>query len=219
MSEPVDQYYELRLEQTRKALEKNGFAAHVVKDKDAARQLVMDEIIPGLIEEKGAKVVGLGGSMTITASGIYDAVKADGRLELIDSYGGDPAQSLELRRKALLSDIFLTGTNAVVEDGCLVNLDGLGNRVAAMAFGPENVIVVVGRNKLCPDVDTAMSRIKEFAAPANSIRLDRKTPCTKTGSCADCSAPGRICNSWLITEKSAPKHRIHVVLIGEDLGL
>ena len=95
----------------------------------------------------------------------------------------------------------------------------IGNRVGALTFGPKHVIVFVGRNKIVPDLDTAMWRIKDFAAPANAMRLDCKTPCVKTSECADCNSPGRICNSWTITEKSFPKGRVTVVLINEDLGL
>jgi hypothetical protein len=119
----------------------------------------------------------------------------------------------------MLVDLYLTGTNAVTEDGQLVNLDMIGNRVAAITFGPRKVVVVVGRNKVVPDLETAMYRIKDYAAPANTMRLDMKTPCVKTSVCADCSSPARICNYWTITEKSFPKHRIAVILINEDLGL
>jgi len=130
-----------------------------------------------------------------------------------------PEQSTEIRRQELLVDLFFTGANAVTEDGQLVNLDGTGNRVAALTFGPKNVIVLAGRNKVMPDLESAMVRVKNFAAPANAIRLEKQTPCAKTAYCEDCSGPGRICNTWTITEKSNPKGRIKVILINEDLGL
>jgi hypothetical protein len=116
-------------------------------------------------------------------------------------------------------DLYLTGTNAVTEDGCLVNLDMIGNRVAALTFGPKKVVVFVGRNKIVSDLESAMYRIKDYAAPTNAMRLNCKTPCVKTSECADCKSPGRICNTWTITEKSYPKERVTVVLINEDLGL
>ncbi|MDZ7599242.1 MAG: lactate utilization protein [Desulfobacterales bacterium] len=116
-------------------------------------------------------------------------------------------------------DLFFTGSNAVTEHGQLVNLDMQGNRVAALAFGPKKVVVLVGRNKIVPDIASAMARIKRYAAPANAMRLDKQTPCAKTGRCEDCRSPGRICNTWTITEKSWPTGRVTVILINADLGL
>jgi len=116
-------------------------------------------------------------------------------------------------------DLFVTGTNAVTETGMLVNLDMIGNRVAALTFGPKSVIVLAGRNKIVPDLEEAMMRVKNFAAPANVMRLGMKTPCAKTSYCEECKSKDRICNSWAITEKSFPKGRIKIVLINEDLGL
>ncbi len=127
-------------------------------------------------------------------------------------------EKAELRRQALLVDLFITGTNAVTETGTLVNLDMYGNRIAAITFGPKNVVILVGRNKIVADVDEAMFRIKNYAAPINSMRLDKKTPCAKTSYCDECNSPDRICNTWTITEKSFPKGRVKVVLINEDMG-
>jgi hypothetical protein len=126
---------------------------------------------------------------------------------------------LERRRQALLVDLFITGTNAITESGQLVNLDMIGNRIGALTFGPKWVIILVGRNKLVANLDDAMYRIKNYVAPANSMRLDKKTPCVKTSFCEACQSPDRICNTWTITEKSFPKGRVKVVLINEDLGL
>jgi hypothetical protein len=126
---------------------------------------------------------------------------------------------LERRRRSLLVDLFITGTNAVTETGKLVNLDMTGNRVAGITFGPRNVIILAGRNKVVPDIEDAMQRIKNYAAPANAMRLDKKTPCVKTSICEECRSLDRICNTWTITEKSFPKGRIKIVLINEDLGL
>ena len=159
--------------------------------------------------------------MTFTGTGLYEKVKSMTGLEFIDVF--DKAipkeEVIEWRRRSLLADLFIAGTNAVTESGILVNLDMIGNRVAAITFGPKNVLLVVGRNKIVPDVDEAMMRIKNFAAPANAMRLDKKTPCVKTSFCEDCKSPDRICNNWTITEKSFPKGRIRVVLINQDLGL
>ena len=116
-------------------------------------------------------------------------------------------------------DLFITGTNAVTETGQLVNLDMLGNRVAALTFGPKNVILFIGRNKLVADVEEAMYRVKSYVAPTNAMRLDMKTPCVKTSYCEECNSPARICNTWTITEKSLPKGRVKIVLINQDLGI
>ena len=112
----------------------------------------------------------------------------------------------------------LAGTNAVTEAGQLVNLDMIGNRIAGIAFGPKNVIVFIGRNKIVPDLESAMFRIKNYAAPVNTMRLSKKTPCSKTSYCEECKSSDRICNTWTITEKSFPQGRIKVVLINEESG-
>jgi hypothetical protein len=127
-------------------------------------------------------------------------------------------ENMDLRRRSLLVDLFITGTNAVTESGQLVNLDMIGNRVAAITWGPKNVILFIGRNKICTDLEEAMLRVKNYAAPVNTMNLDKKTPCREKGFCHDCSSPERICNTWTITEKCFPEKRIKVVLINEDLG-
>ena len=112
----------------------------------------------------------------------------------------------------------ITSSNALTMDGKLVNLDGLGNRVAAMCYGPKKVILVVGLNKVAPDLESAMARVKHHAAPINAIRLGRATPCVETGLCSDCKSPERICYMWSIIEGHMLANRIHVKLVGEDLG-
>ena len=158
--------------------------------------------------------------MTFIASGLYQALKNKSDLDVIDTYesGLSPEETLERRRQSLLVDLFLTGSNAVTESGQLVNLDMYGNRIGAMTFGPKHVVILIGRNKLAVDLDEAMFRIKNYAAPVNSMRLDKKTPCVKTSHCEECKSPDRICNTWTITEKSFPKGRVKVVLINQDLG-
>ena len=155
--------------------------------------------------------------MTFGATGLYELLKNNGELEVIDTYDRTiPAEELaDRRRRALLADLFITGTNAITETGELVNLDMIGNRVAAIVFGPRHVIVLVGRNKIVPDLDEAIFRVKNYAAPTNAMRLDKKTPCAETSYCEDCKSPDRICNAWSIVEKSFPKGRIKVVLINE----
>ena len=159
--------------------------------------------------------------MTFIATGLYDALKGMRNLEILDTFNKSlaPQDALEVRRQSLLADLFITGTNAVTETGELVNLDMTGNRVAGITFGPRHVVILVGRNKIVPDLEAAMARIKEYAAPANAMRLDKKTPCARTSVCEECKAPDRICNTWTITQKSHPKGRIKIILVNEDLGL
>lgn len=206
-----------RLEAVRKALAANNFEAHVAADAVAAAELVLTQLVP----ETGAGTVSFGGSGTVAALGLVSALLDNPDYAVLNTTDKSlaPEKMYELRRKALLADCFLTGTNAVTEAGQLVNLDMIGNRVGAMHFGPRHVIVLAGRNKIVPGVAEATSRIRQFAAPANAMRLDKKTPCVKTSFCQDCNSPERICNVWTITEKSYPSGRIKVVLIDQDLGI
>ena len=160
--------------------------------------------------------------MTLYATGVLDTLKENPDINVIETFAkGVPREKiLERRRQALLVDVFLTGSNGLTENGELVNLDMVGNRIAGIIFGPRHVIITVGRNKIATDVQEAMSRIKNFAAPLNAIRHpDLKTPCKKTSYCMDCKSLDRICNTWTITQKSYPKGRIKVIIINEDLGL
>ncbi len=216
MEKPIENFWSLRLADLKDALEANNFEVHIAENAEAAKKIVK-EIVP----RTGAKSLSWGGSMTFAQTGLYQELKDYPGIEILDTYqkGLSPEEMVELRRRALLVDLFITGTNAVTETGKLVNLDMLGNRVAAITFGPRTVLILAGRNKVVPDIEDAMLRIKNFAAPANAMRLDKKTPCVKTSICEECRSPERICNSWTITEKSFPKGRIIVVLINEDLGL
>ena len=216
MDKPIENYWKKRLASLKTALEENNFEVFLADNATDARQIVQTEVLP----KTGAKSVSWGGSLTFTSTGLYDAIKDRPGLEILDAFDKELTgeKKWELRRQALLVDLFITGTNAVTETGKLVNLDMYGNRIAAITFGPKNVVILVGRNKIVPDVDEAMFRIKNYAAPINSMRLDKKTPCVKTSCCEDCKSPERICNTWTITEKSFPKGRIKVVLINEDMG-
>ncbi|HAS89832.1 MAG TPA: lactate utilization protein [Desulfovibrio sp.] len=213
---PVQTFWDIKLGEIKEVFEDNGYETFVAKSQKAAASLVLDKIIPKL----KPKSISFGGSTTVVESGLYDKIKKIQKVKVIDTYDTNPPmkEKIERRRQALLTDLFITSANAFTEEGELVNLDGTGNRVAAMAFGPRNVIVLVGRNKLCPDLDSAVSRVKEYAAPVNAMRLKRKAPCAVTGKCQDCNSKDRICNVWAITEKSSPQGRIHVVFINEDLG-
>jgi len=125
----------------------------------------------------------------------------------------------ELIRKSFSSDIFLSSTNAVTEDGKLFNVDASGNRVGAMFIGPKKTIIVAGVNKIVKDVEAAERRVREWAAPQNAKRLNRKTPCVETGVCADCSSPDRICNIYVTLAKRPSRSDIVIILVGEKLGI
>ena len=217
MEQPIENYNKLRLADLKAALESNNFEVYLAENKQEACKTVLEDIMPKL----SARTISWGGSMTFMASGLYQQLKENPDLQVLDTSDKKiPAEEmLERRRQALLVDLFITGTNAVTEAGQLVNLDMIGNRICALTFGPKWVIVLVGRNKIVADLDEAMFRVKNYAAPVNAMRLDKKTPCVKTSYCQECESPDRICNTWTITEKSFPKERVKVVLINEDLGL
>jgi L-lactate utilization protein LutB len=160
------------------------------------------------------------GSMTAVHMDLWQAIPKIPGVEVIDPFkpGLSFEDSLEPRRKGLLADVMITSTNAITLDGRLVNLDGLGNRVAAMIFGPKKVILVVGMNKVVPDLESAIARTKHYAAPVNAVRMGIKAPCAETGICVDCRTPARFCNIWSTIEGQRIKGRIHVKLIGENLG-
>jgi len=216
MDKPIENYWRIRLGNLKEALENNNFEVFVADNTAEAKKIVLEQIIP----KTNAKSVSWGGSITFVSTGLYDALKGAGDMEVLDTYEKNLSseESLERRRKSLLVDLYLTGTNAVTESGQLVNLDMIGNRIGAITFGPKHVIILVGRNKIAPDLEDAMFRVKNYAAPVNTMRLDKKTPCAKTSYCEECKSPDRICNTWTITEKSFPKGRIKVVLINQDLG-
>lgn len=160
------------------------------------------------------------GSMTTNNLGLWEKISGRAGVKIIDPYkaGLSPEEGMEMRRQGLLADVMIASSNAITLDGRLVNLDGSGNRVAAMNFGPKKVILVVGMNKVAPDLESAMARVKHYAAPANVIRLGLRNPCAESGTCGNCSSPQRICNLWSIIEGQMIKGRIHVKLVGENLG-
>jgi L-lactate utilization protein LutB len=218
MDKPIENYWKLRLADAKTALQSNNFDVYLADDCDAAKKIVLEEIIPQL----KAKSISWGGSQTFqAATGLYDHLKDQQEFEVLDTFDNEISseEKMERRRQALLVDLFITGTNAITESGQLVNLDMIGNRIGGLTFGPKWVIILVGRNKLVANLDEAMYRVKNYVAPTNSMRLDKKTPCVKTSYCEECKSPDRICNTWTITEKSFPKGRVKVVLVNEDLGL
>lgn len=196
-----------------KNLEKRRMAGSYTASATRAK----DEIIEMIPQ---AATVFRCGSMTAVGMGLWEAIAALPEVNLIDPYQPElkPEEGLELRRQGLTADVMIASTNAITLDGRLVNLDGMGNRVAAMAFGPKKVILMVGMNKIAPDLESAIARVKHYAAPVNNIRYQLNNPCVETGLCQDCRSPQRICNMWSTIEGHMIKDRIHVKLIGEYLG-
>lgn len=213
----ISKYWERRLSDCKNSLEKNNFDAFIAETPSEAKRIVIDKILP-LIDIKS---VSWGDSLTLYSTEILEYFKSKSEIKLIETFAENISRKkiMERRRKAILADLFFTGTNALVDSGMLVNLDMIGNRVGGITFGPKYVVIMVGRNKIVQNLDEAMKRIKNIAAPQNAIRHSQKTPCVKTSYCMDCKSPDRICNIWTIHEKSYPKGRIKVILINRDLGL
>jgi len=217
MEKPIENYWQIRLADLKETLEGNNFEVFLVDNTARAREIVQGEIIPNT----GAKSISWGGSMTFRATGLYEAIKDNPGFEVFDVFDKNmtPEETLELRRRSLLVDLFITGSNAITKSGMLVNLDMYGNRVAGITFGPKYVVILAGRNKIVHDLEDAFLRVKNYVAPINAMRLDKKVPCVKTSFCNECKSSDRICNTWTITEKSFPKGRVKIVLINQDLGL
>lgn len=211
MADPKKMYYDKRGEIMVKNLTSHGFEAYYCEDKEAALAKAL-ELIP-----KGA-TVGWGGAMSAQQIGLLDAMN-EGEYNAIDR---DKAPNMEEREKAmracLQADYFITGANALSIDGQMVNIDGMGNRVAAIVYGPKYVVVIAGMNKVGDSLEAAVVRARTVAAPANKQRFPLQTPCAVTGVCGNCKTEG-ICNQMLITRNSKPISRIKVILVGEDLGL
>ena len=210
-----EKYKEIRLKKTLMALEKKGFDAFYFKTREEATSKIMD-MIP--VEA----VVGFGGSVTLRELGIPERLRERGNKTedhwVARQKGSSPEKVLEVRRNQINSDFFLTSTNALTENGELVNIDGTGQRIAAMIFGPKNVIVVAGVNKIVRDLDEAMWRVRNVASPMNALRLNRNTPCSLSGVCSDCESPERICGATSIIHRRMNNTPLTVILVDEELG-
>lgn len=176
-----------------------------------------EEKILSMIQD--GDLVSWGGAITLDEMGVKEKLPMIGAKSLDVWAYKDPEEARAAKIAALNGDVFLTSTNAITLDGQLVNIDGTGNRIAAMAFGPRKVIVVAGVNKITADVDSAIKRIKTDAAPSNCIRLGKQTPCAITGQCTSCKIPGETsCCSTVVTRFSNRPGRMHVILVNEDMG-
>ena len=189
--EQLEQWFrQKQVERTIQALKKNNLEALYVPDAKVALEEVMKRIPDGA-------TVGVGGSVTLAQIGLLDALK-NRKIQLIWplQQARSDEERLELFRKSFSSDVFLSSTNAVTEDGRLFNVDATGNRVGAMFIGPKKTIIICGVNKIVKDLEAAEKRVREWTAPQNAKRLGKKTPCVETGVCSDCSSPDRICNIY-----------------------
>ena len=162
--------------------------------------------------------IGWGGSYSVEEIGLIKALYERGNKMIDRSKAKDREESLDIMRQALLCGTFLMSSNAITENGELFNIDGNANRVAALCFGPKNVLIVAGMNKIVRDMEAAYSRVRNYAAPVNAQRFNLETPCCKTGKCADCLSEQSICSEFVETRMSKPTGRIKVILVGENLG-
>ena len=209
-----------KIQQLIDKLGENNIPAFYVHNRREAFDKVMSMIPEG-------SVVGFGDSLTLRQIGVVDALE-EGNFTFLNPWrpGISLSENLELKKRALTSDVFVTGSNALTLDGKIVNVDGLGNRVAAMLFGPTKVIIVIGINKIVGNLEEALERIRNEAAPLNVKRhseFNPMPPCGDTGECSDCNSPWRICNKTTIIERQydndSYKPIITMVIVGEDLGI
>ena len=211
MNEFKQAYFAKRVQQLVKNLKKRHFEAHYCETKEEALNKALSLIPEG-------ESVGWGGATSAEQIGQLNAIRT-GNYKAIDrDTAKSPEERTEMMRSCLLTDTFITGTNAISLEGELVNIDGMGNRVAAIVYGPKKILVIAGMNKVVDTLEDAMTRARTVAAPINKQRFGNDTPCTVNGSCADCLSEGCICNQILITRNCRPAGRITVILVGEELG-
>ena len=221
MENAVNEIIRLRMEKTQNALENNNMTAYTVKTKEEAADIVRSLL-------KKGDVIASGGSVTLNQCGITDIIKSPDYIYL-DRSSVAPDKTAEIFRKSFSADVYLCSSNAITENGELYNVDGNSNRVAAIAYGPKSVIIIAGYNKIVRNIEEASNRVKKTAAPANTVRLQCDTYCSKSGECAaftkesqditsGCSSDERICCNFLISAKQRHKGRIKVILVAENLG-
>ena len=211
MLKPRKMQYDKAGAKVAEALNKRYFEAYYCSDRAAALEKIL-ELIPQ------DHVVSWGGAATVDELGVKEALRQRDQAVIDRDTAKDAQERQQMLKQALTCDTFLMGSNAISADGQLVNIDGTGNRVAALCFGPTQVVVVAGMNKVAGDLDGAMRRAREVAAPMNAQRFPLKTPCVANGLCGDCKGPDSICAQIVTTRLCKPAGRIKVVLVGEDLG-
>ena len=203
---------EKKIQSALKALNKHGFKAELVADLEAAKEIILARI------PKGAKV-GIPGSKTVRQLGLDQALRERGNTTFDHWVEGlSDGEILQMRKAQLTSDVLLTSSNAVTETGEIYNMDGVGNRVAAMIFGPELVIIVVGKNKIVKDLDAARERLRKIAAPKRAAELKLKVACARARDCGDCNSPARICRAEVILHRAPSLTEIEIYIIDKELG-
>lgn len=208
---PVQSYNKLLAEKTIEGLEKRNMQGFYAETKEEAVKLALS-----LIPKKS--VVSWGGSATLSETGLLNELK-NGDYKCLDRNDVETREEKEeIAHKALNADYYLMSTNSITIDGQLINIDGNGNRAAALIYGPKNVIILAGINKICNTYEAALDRAKNKASIPNVIRFDCDTPCQKTGKCMDCLSPETVCCQFVHTRFSRIKNRIKVIIIGENLG-
>ena len=212
MATPKELYYEKRGQILVKNLQSRHFEAYYCADKEQALEKAL-ELIP-----EGASV-GWGGAMSCEQIGLMQALKAGNYRAMDRSLAKTAEERDQMMKDMLFADVFLTGANGLSLDGQMVNIDGTGNRLAAICYGPKTILVVAGMNKVEDTLEAAITRARTVAAPMNKQRFANVTPCDVTGSCADCKSEGCICNQILVTRHCRPAGRIKFILVGEDLGM
>lgn len=212
MDKNVLWHIEQKVKITMENLEKNNMEAYFVKNEEELLDKVKEIVNEG-------ETVAVGGSMTLFETGIIDYLR-NGKFNFLDRYkqGLTPDEIKEIFRKSFFANSYFVSTNALTQNGELYNVDGNGNRVAAMLYGPDKVIVIAGINKIVKDVDEAIKRTREIAAPVNAKRLNKVTPCTKVGHCMECKSNDRICNEYTLIKRQGRKGRIKVIIVGKELG-
>ncbi|MBP5383670.1 MAG: lactate utilization protein [Lachnospiraceae bacterium] len=208
MNENIVKRNELLAEQVIKGLKSRNMTGYYAATKEEALQKAL-ELIP-----EGSSIA-MGGAMSAHEIGLVDALKA-GDYRFLDRDAEEDKRAAML--KSYDADVFLSSANAMTEDGVMINIDGNSNRVSMIAQGPKKVVFIVGMNKVCKDVDSAMKRARNVAAPINAQRFGLNTPCVKLGQCLDCISPDTICCQFLITRYSRHVDRIHVILVNDSLG-
>lgn len=205
-------YMEKRIDRTIKNLNRRNMGGFFVKDKN---ELIT--LLKKLIDDNST--VGVGDSMTLFETGVIDFLRK-GDYVFLDKYrdGITSEEKKEIYLKNFSANTFMCSTNALTEDGELYNIDGNGSRVAPMLYGPKQVILVAGINKIVKDIEEAEKRVRNYAAPIDAKRLNKDTPCTTLGYCVDCKSPNRICNDFTIIRGQFIKNRIKVIIVGEQLG-
>lgn len=211
MNDTKRAYYEKRAAVLLKNLHSRHFDAWYCPDTASALKKALECIPEGT-------TVGWGGALSAVQIGLMDAVRNGNYHALDRDTCKTPEERSKMMRQALLADVFLTGANAISMDGQMVNIDGTGNRVAAIVYGPETVLVIAGMNKVVDTLEDAVTRARTIAAPINQQRFPHDTPCKVTGICADCKCTDCICNQVLITRNCRPAGRIKFILVGEELG-